>query len=136
MAVEVRRADFMYFLPVSGLKAGLWWPRTRFAEGWRPPAGFGGAMALSCPLEATTVAKYVPGQGIRADRRTAIRAGRRPREDQGCRNKGPRAMSTFVLTDLANDLWVESFEHGPGIAGSAAAGRWSVRKRRLRGGRR
>lgn len=39
-------------------------------------------------------------------------------------------MSTFVLTDLSRDLWVDSFEHEP------AAGRCSVRKRRLRGGRR
>ena len=45
-------------------------------------------------------------------------------------------MNTFVLTDLAGDLWVESFEHGPGISGSATAGGWSVPKRRLRGGRR
>ena len=45
-------------------------------------------------------------------------------------------MNTFVLTDLASDLWVESFEHGPGISGLEAARRWSVRKRLLRGGRR
>src|SRR3954451_2165348 len=45
-------------------------------------------------------------------------------------------MNTFVLTDLAGDLWVESFEHGPGTSGSETADGWSPPKRRLRGGRR
>jgi hypothetical protein len=45
-------------------------------------------------------------------------------------------METFVLTDVANEIWVEAFEHGPGTLGSAGIRRWSIRKRRLRGGRR
>src|SRR5262245_11011074 len=45
-------------------------------------------------------------------------------------------METFVLTDVSNEIWIESFEHGPGTLGSAGIRRWSIRKRRLRGGRR
>jgi hypothetical protein len=45
-------------------------------------------------------------------------------------------MSTFVLTDLAHDLWVESFSIDNRSHFLATAGNWSVRKRRLRGGRR
>ena len=45
-------------------------------------------------------------------------------------------MATFVLTDVAHDLWVESFAIDNETLGLPADGRWSVSKRRLRGGRR
>ena len=45
-------------------------------------------------------------------------------------------MATFVLTDVAHDVWVESFTIDNETLGLPAAGRWGVSKRRLRGGRR
>jgi hypothetical protein len=43
-------------------------------------------------------------------------------------------MSSTILTDAVHDVWVESFDRsGTNVAGEAP---WSVRKRRLRGGRR
>ena len=45
-------------------------------------------------------------------------------------------MATFVLTDLAHDVWVESFAIDNQTHDLAAASRCSVSKRRLRGGRR
>jgi hypothetical protein len=45
-------------------------------------------------------------------------------------------MSTFVLTDASSDLWQESFEVDAPAMGLAADFRWSVKKQRLRGGRR
>ena len=45
-------------------------------------------------------------------------------------------MATFVLTDLAHDVWVESFAIDNQTQDLAAASRCSVSKRRLRGGRR
>ena len=45
-------------------------------------------------------------------------------------------MATFVLTDVAHDVWVESFATGNETLGLPADGRWGVSKRRLRGGRR
>ncbi|CAN5710596.1 aldose 1-epimerase family protein [soil metagenome] len=45
-------------------------------------------------------------------------------------------MPSFPLTDIARDLWVESFSIGPDGLGLPAALPWSVTKRTLRGGRR
>ncbi|QEH38437.1 hypothetical protein OJF2_70380 [Aquisphaera giovannonii] len=45
-------------------------------------------------------------------------------------------MATFVLTDLSRDLWVEGFATDAQALGLAGGRRFSVRKRRLRGGRR
>jgi Domain of unknown function (DUF4432) len=45
-------------------------------------------------------------------------------------------MPSFTLTDVAHDLWVESFAMTGSDAGLPASGPWSVVKRRLRGGRR
>ncbi len=45
-------------------------------------------------------------------------------------------MATFVLTDLAHDVWAESFVIDNQTQDLTAAGRCSVSKRRLRGGRR
>ena len=45
-------------------------------------------------------------------------------------------MATFVLTDVAHDVWVESFATGNETLGLPAASPWGVSKRRLRGGRR
>src|SRR4051812_39978768 len=45
-------------------------------------------------------------------------------------------MPTFTLTDVAQDLWVETFAIGAADLGTTAATPWSVTKRTLRGGRR
>ncbi len=45
-------------------------------------------------------------------------------------------MATFVLTDLAHDVWVEDFRIDEQSLGLSSPSRCSVRKRRLRGGRR
>jgi hypothetical protein len=45
-------------------------------------------------------------------------------------------MPTFTLTDVANDVWVESLMVDPGELGLAEDVPWSVSKRCLRGGRR
>ncbi|GAC1475328.1 MAG: aldose 1-epimerase family protein [Isosphaeraceae bacterium] len=45
-------------------------------------------------------------------------------------------MHTFTLTDIANDVWVESFAERAEDPGAASASRWSVTKKTLRGGRR
>jgi hypothetical protein len=45
-------------------------------------------------------------------------------------------MPTFTLTDVAHDLWVETFATGAADLGIAATTPWSVTKRTLRGGRR
>jgi hypothetical protein len=45
-------------------------------------------------------------------------------------------MPTFTLTDLAHDLWLESFRLSPADLGLPAAPPWSITKRTLRGGRR
>jgi hypothetical protein len=45
-------------------------------------------------------------------------------------------MGSFVLTDLPNDLWVERFAIDSETLQRSTASRWSVTKRRLRGGRR
>jgi hypothetical protein len=47
-----------------------------------------------------------------------------------------RASRTFVLTDLAHDLWIESFAIDNESLALPAPCRWSVSKSRLRGGRR
>jgi hypothetical protein len=45
-------------------------------------------------------------------------------------------MSTFVLTDLSSEVWQESFAIDATAMGLAEAHPWSVKKHRLRGGRR
>src|SRR5262245_10505132 len=45
-------------------------------------------------------------------------------------------MRTTVLIDAANDVWVESFDLTPIDVGQPPSPAWSVRKRRLHGGRR
>jgi hypothetical protein len=45
-------------------------------------------------------------------------------------------MSTFVLTDVSRDQWMESFNLDAAELGIVASYPWSVRKERLRGGRR
>jgi hypothetical protein len=45
-------------------------------------------------------------------------------------------MSTFVLADASSDVWQESFDVDAPAMGLAANFPWSVKKRRLRGGRR
>jgi hypothetical protein len=45
-------------------------------------------------------------------------------------------MPTYTLTDVARDLWVDSFTIGPADRGDASTKSWSVTKRTLRGGRR
>src|SRR4051794_7968839 len=45
-------------------------------------------------------------------------------------------MPSFTLTDLARDLWVESFAIDGAAVGLPASPAWSVAKRVLRGGRR
>jgi hypothetical protein len=49
---------------------------------------------------------------------------------------GEDAMPTFTLTDVARDLWVESFAVAAADLGWPATPSWSVAKRVLRGGRR
>ena len=44
-------------------------------------------------------------------------------------------MASYVLTDVANDLWVESFSLSSNDVGGGATP-WSVTKRALKGGRR
>jgi hypothetical protein len=45
-------------------------------------------------------------------------------------------MPTFTLTDVAHDLWVETFAIGAADLGRSSTVPWSVTKRTLRGGRR
>ena len=45
-------------------------------------------------------------------------------------------MSTFVLTDVSSEVWLESFSVDATAMGLAKAYPWSVKKHRLRGGRR
>lgn len=45
-------------------------------------------------------------------------------------------MPSFVLTDVAHDLWLESFRLTPEMLGLGSDPAWSVTKRTLRGGRR
>ena len=45
-------------------------------------------------------------------------------------------MASFILTDVSQDSWVESWAIDSAALGLTPAGRFSVRKRRLRGGRR
>ena len=45
-------------------------------------------------------------------------------------------MATFVLTDVSSDVWLESFAVDATAMGLAADHPWSVKKHRLRGGRR
>jgi hypothetical protein len=45
-------------------------------------------------------------------------------------------MASFTLTDLAEDIWTDSFDLTPASLGLAGDDDWSVTKRTLRGGRR
>jgi hypothetical protein len=45
-------------------------------------------------------------------------------------------MSRFVLTDMGHDLWVENFAIDQDVLHAPGSERWSIAKRRLRGGRR
>jgi hypothetical protein len=45
-------------------------------------------------------------------------------------------MPTFTLTDVARDLWIETFAVGSADLGTSSSTPWSVTKRTLRGGRR
>jgi Domain of unknown function (DUF4432) len=45
-------------------------------------------------------------------------------------------MSTFVLTDISSDVWLESFSVDATAMGLGEGHPWSVKKHRLRGGRR
>ena len=45
-------------------------------------------------------------------------------------------MSTFVLTDVSSDVWLESFSVDATAMGLGEGFPWSVKKHRLRGGRR
>ena len=45
-------------------------------------------------------------------------------------------MPSFILTDVADDLWVEDFTITPADLGLSATHPWSVTKRALHGGRR
>ncbi len=45
-------------------------------------------------------------------------------------------MSRYVLTDVARDIWLETFSLGAGDLGLPSTVPWSITKRRLRGGRR
>src|SRR4051812_7158950 len=45
-------------------------------------------------------------------------------------------MSTTVLTDVSRDVWLDSFAIDAAALGVDASYPWSVRKRRLHGGRR
>ena len=50
--------------------------------------------------------------------------------------KRRRIMPTFVLIDASSDLWVESLEVDAPALGLGESHPWSVKKHRLRGGRR